>query len=104
MKLASLGLNHLVSLSATLQTVRPRSSALSSGHLRIAPPQPSSTRPRWRAYQAASSLWLVFDLKNTPPIPVTFGMARLWHDGEPGRRPKRPGYCTVATGSYGPSG
>src|SRR3954462_4150208 len=71
MKLEVLGLNHFESRSATCQTVRPRSSALSSGHLRIAPPQSSSAIPRLSRYQAASRLWSDVDLKKTPPIPVT---------------------------------
>src|SRR5690242_2223670 len=71
MKLEVLGLNHFDSGSATCQTVSPRSSALSSGHLRIAPPQSSSAMPRLSRYQAARRLWSDVDLKKTPPIPVT---------------------------------
>src|ERR1700712_3691478 len=74
MKVEVLGLNHSPSFSATCHTVTPRSSALSSGHFRIAPPHSSSGSPRCFAYQAASSLWLPFDLMNTPPMPVTFAM------------------------------
>src|SRR5262245_23139699 len=68
----SLGLNHLVSLSATCQTVKPLSVPLSSGHLRIAPPQGSSGMPRCLLYQAASAALSLVLLKKTPPIPVTF--------------------------------
>src|SRR4051812_9975730 len=76
MKLDALGLNHSLLFSATCQTVRPRSSALSSGHFKIAPPHASSANPRWRAYQAASCLGSDVDLKNTPPIPVILAMGR----------------------------
>src|SRR6185295_700757 len=74
MKLDSLGLNHWLFFSATVQTVRPRSSALSSGHFKIAPPHSSSCNPRCRAYQAASCVWSDLDLKKTPLIPVTLAM------------------------------
>src|SRR5688572_10000603 len=69
-----LGLNHLLSLDAVLQTVRPLSSALSSGHLRIAPPQSSSGIPRCFRYHAASAALSPLLLKKTPPIPVTFAI------------------------------
>src|SRR5262245_8801363 len=82
MKLDSLGLNHSVFFSATCQTVRPRSSALSSGHLKIAPPHSSSARPRCCLYQAASCLWSDLDLKNTPPIPVTLAMGCTMPEAE----------------------
>src|SRR5215468_2918858 len=74
MKLEVLGLNHFDSRSATCQTVRPPSPALSSGHFRIAPPHSSSARPRLSLYHVASRLWSDVDLKNTPPIPVTRAM------------------------------
>src|SRR3954466_1539660 len=75
MKLEVLGLNHFDSRSATCQTVRPRSSALSSGHSSFAPPQGSSTMPRLSRYHAANRLWSDVDLKKTPPIPVTRAIA-----------------------------
>src|SRR5690606_12166623 len=74
MKDESLGLNHWLSLSATCHTVRPSSSALSSGHLSTAPPKPSSGMPRCSWYQAASALLSSFDFRNTPPIPVTLAI------------------------------
>src|SRR3954471_7239091 len=70
MKEDSLGLNHLLSLSATCQTVRPRSSARSSGHRRTAPPKSCSTMPRCFWYQAASAAPSPLLLRKTPPIPV----------------------------------
>src|SRR4249919_1643831 len=70
MKDEVLGLNHLLSFPARLQTVTPRSSALSSGHLRMAPPQSSSAMPRCFLYHAASAAWSPLLLRNTPPIPV----------------------------------
>src|SRR5215212_2569823 len=72
-----LGLNHLLSFPATCHTVRPRSSALSSGHLRMAPPKSSSGMPRCFRYHAASAAWSPVLLKNTPPIPVTFAIIPL---------------------------
>src|SRR5215831_2250288 len=75
MKLAKLGLNHSVSLSATCHTVSPPSGAWSADHLSSAPPHDSTVRPKWRVYHAASSRAPDFDLKNTPPMPVTFAMA-----------------------------
>src|SRR4029079_13449105 len=72
MKEDVLGLNHLVSLSATCHTVRTRSSALSSGHLRIAPPKSSSRMPKCLRYHAASAALSPLLLKKTPPIPVIF--------------------------------
>src|SRR4026207_235587 len=72
-----LGLNHLVSDFATLHTVSPLSSALSSGHFRIAPPKDSSANPRCFSYHAASALGSPVLLKKTPPIPVTFAIAVL---------------------------
>src|SRR5215210_7290290 len=77
MKEELLGLNHLLSFFATCQTVRPRSSALSSGHLRIAPPKSSSGMPRCFRYHAASAALSPLLLENTPPIPVTFAIVRL---------------------------
>src|SRR5690606_1767812 len=74
MKVESLGLNHWLSLSATCHTVSPSSSALSSGHLSTAPPNPSSGMPRCSWYQAASALLSSFDFRNTPPIPVTLAI------------------------------
>src|SRR5436190_6614039 len=71
MKSAVLGPNQSVSFSATCHTVTPRSSALSSGQRRIAPPKSSRRRPRCAAYHAASALWSLLVLKNTPPMPVT---------------------------------
>jgi hypothetical protein len=77
MKDELLGLNHLLSDLATLQTVSPLSSALSSGHLRIAPPQSSSAIPRCFLYHAASAALSPVLLKKTPPIPVTFAIETL---------------------------
>src|SRR6185295_11193178 len=77
MKEELLGLNHWVSFSATCHTVRPRSSALSSGHLRIAPPKSSSRRPKCFRYQAASAALSPLLLKKTPPIPVIFAIVAL---------------------------
>src|ERR1044072_1797695 len=77
MNAESLGLNHLLSLAATCQTVRPPSSALSSGHLRITPPHSSGFMPRCFSYQAASARWSPRLLKNTPPIPVALAIRLL---------------------------
>src|SRR5262245_53443677 len=77
MKEDLLGLNHWLSFPATCHTVRPRSSALSSGHLRIAPPQSSSVRPRCFRYHAASAAPSPLLLRKTPPIPVIFAIAGL---------------------------
>src|SRR4029434_2031616 len=77
MKEDLLGLNHWLSLSATCHTVRPRSSALSSGHRRIAPPKSSSGMPKCFRYHAASAALSPLLLKKTPPTPVTFAMAAL---------------------------
>src|SRR5688500_15046274 len=74
MKDEVLGLNHLLSLPATLHTVRPRSSAVSFGHLRMAPPQSSSGMPRCVQYHAASAALSPVLLMNTPPSPVTFAI------------------------------
>src|SRR5262245_26976754 len=85
MKEALLGLNHLVSPSATCHTVRPRSPALSSGQRRMAPPKSSSGMPRCFSYHAARSVLLPLLLKKTPPIPVTLAivvsqsLSRLTH-------------------------
>src|SRR6185369_1553216 len=72
-----LGLNHLLSFPATCHTVRPRSSALSSGHLRIAPPKSSSAIPKYFRYHAASAAWSPLLLKKTPPTPVIFAILAL---------------------------
>src|SRR6266446_6112482 len=77
MKEDLLGLNHLLSFSATCHTVRPRSSALSSGHLRMAPPKSSSDMPKCFRYHAASAALSPLVLKKTPPTPVTFAIAPL---------------------------
>src|SRR6266853_4416321 len=77
MKEDLLGLNHWLSFSATCHTVRPRSSALSSGHLRIAPPKSSSDMPRCCRYHAASAVLSPLLLKKTPPTPVTFAIVPL---------------------------
>src|SRR6266566_8307957 len=77
MKDESLGLNHWLSLSATCHTVRPRSSALSSGHLRIAPPKSSSVIPKCFRYHAASAALSPLLLKKTPPTPVIFAIVAL---------------------------
>src|SRR5512132_2234126 len=71
------GLNHWLSFAATCHTVRPRSSALSFGHLRIAPPKSSSGMPKCFRYHAASAVLSPVLLKNTPPIPVTFAIVSL---------------------------
>src|SRR5687768_2314139 len=76
-----LGLNHLLSFPATCHTVSPRSSALSSGHLRMAPPNSSSGIPRCFWYQAASAALSPVLLKNTPPTPVTFAIVSLLAGG-----------------------
>src|SRR3982751_2315725 len=70
-----LGLNHLLSFAARCHTVRPRSSALSSGHLRMAPPKSSTGMPRCFRSHAASAALSPLLLKKTPPIPVTFAIA-----------------------------
>src|SRR5688572_28324296 len=70
-----LGLNHLLSFPATCHTVRPPSSALSSGHLRMAPPKSSSGMPRCFRYHAASAALSPVLLKNTPPTPVILAMS-----------------------------
>src|SRR5450631_266236 len=77
MKEDLLGPNHWLSLSARCQTVRPRSSALSSGHLRTAPPKSSSCMPKCFRYHAASEALSPLHLKKTPPIPVTFAIVAL---------------------------
>src|SRR6185437_446681 len=77
MKEDLLGLNHALSFSATCHTVRPRSSALSSGHLRIAPPQSSSEMPKCFRYHAPSAAWSPLLLKKTPPTPVIFAIVPL---------------------------
>src|SRR5450631_1546877 len=77
MKEDLLGPNHWLSLSARCQTVRPRSSALSSGHLRTAPPKSSSCMPKCFRYHAASAALSPLLLKKTPPIPVTFAIVAL---------------------------
>src|SRR5512145_1721879 len=74
MKDASLGLNHWLSFSATCQTVRPPSSARSSGHLRMAPPNGSSDMPRCCRYHATSAALSPLLLKKTPPTPVTLAI------------------------------
>src|SRR5215203_2973371 len=73
----ALGANHWLSRPATLHTVRPLSSALSSGHFRIAPPHSSRERPRCFWYQAARALGS-FTLKKTPPMPVMRAMQAPW--------------------------
>src|SRR5258705_6407260 len=72
-----LGLNHSLSFAATCHTVRPRSSARSSGHLRIAPPKSSSGMPKCFRYHAARAALSPVLLKNTPPTPVIFAIAPL---------------------------
>src|SRR5439155_25074998 len=66
-----------LSFSATCHTVRPRSSALSSGHLRIAPPKSSSDMPKCFRYHAASAALSPVLLKKTPPTPVIFAIVPL---------------------------
>src|ERR1700688_2253319 len=73
-----LGLNHLLSLSAICHAVTPLSSALSSDHLRAAPPKSSSRIPKCSLYQCARALLSCLDLKNTPPIPVIFATLTSW--------------------------
>src|SRR3954464_3084566 len=70
----SLGLNHLLSFPARCQTVTPRSSALSSGHLSTAPPQSASGMPRCCWYHEANAALSPLLLRNTPPIPVIFAI------------------------------
>src|SRR2546423_3638196 len=77
MKEDLLGLNHWLSFSATCHTVRPRSSALSSGHLRIAPPKSSSDMPKCFRYHAASAALSPLLLKKTPPTPVILAIVAL---------------------------
>src|SRR6185295_430374 len=77
MKEESLGLNHWLSFSATCHTVRPRSSALSSGHFRIAPPKSSRGMPRCFRYHAVSAALSPLLFKKTPPIPVIFAIVAL---------------------------
>src|SRR6266850_7262975 len=77
MKEDLLGLNHWLSFSARCHTVRPRSSALSSGHLRIAPPKSSSDMPKCCRYHAASVALSPSLLKKTPPTPVIFAIVAL---------------------------
>src|SRR5215510_8653646 len=79
MKEDVLGLNHRLSFSATCQTVRPRSSARSSGHRRIAPPKSSSAMPRCFRYHAASAAPSPLLLKKTPPTPVILAIVALLH-------------------------
>src|SRR6059036_1616763 len=74
-----LGLNHWLSFSATCQTERPRSSALSSGHLRTAPPNSFSAIPKCCRYHAASAALSPLLLKKTPPTPVIFAIVALLH-------------------------
>src|ERR1700687_2201186 len=73
-----LGLNHLLSLSAICHAVTPLSSALSSDHLRAAPPKSSSRIPKCSLYQCARALLSCLDLKNTPPIPVIRATLTPW--------------------------
>src|SRR4051812_35613901 len=74
-----LGLNHLLSFDATCHTVRPRSSPLSSGHLKTAPPKSDCGIPRCFRYHAASAALSLLLLKNTPPTPVIFAIGLpLW--------------------------
>src|SRR4051794_1394726 len=72
-----LGLNHLLSFPATCQTVTPRSSAVSSGHRRTAPPKSASGIPKCVRYHAASAALSPVLLKNTPPTPVIFAIVLL---------------------------
>src|SRR5213594_2069846 len=105
MKEDLLGLNHWLSFSATCHTVRPRSSALSSGHLRIAPPKSSSDMPKCFRYHAASAALSPLLLKKTPPTPVIFAIVALlpiqppngWRlsCGRPARRRKARGRQSV---------
>src|SRR5882724_2298633 len=84
MKEELLGLNHWLSFSATCHTVRPRSSALSSGHLRIAPPKSSSSMPKCFRYHAASAALSPLLLRKTPPTPVIFAIVALLLSRPPG--------------------
>src|SRR5678816_3537372 len=86
MKEDVLGLNHSLSFPATCHTVRPRSSAVSSGHLRIAPPKGSSGMPRCFRYHAASAALSPALLKNTPPTPVIFAIVPLLFIRPPDRK------------------
>src|SRR5882762_4521552 len=83
MKEDLLGPNHWLSFSATCHTVRPRSSALSFGHLRIAPPKSSSCMPRCFRYHAASAALSPLLLKKTPPTPVIFAIVTLLPTSSP---------------------
>src|SRR5688572_18219102 len=74
MKAESLGLNHWLSLSASAHTVRPLSSALSSGQRRTAPPKSDSSMLRCRWYHAANAVASPLHFRKTPPIPVTFAI------------------------------
>src|SRR5690349_17954123 len=76
MKDESLGANHFVSGLATVQTVRPLSSAVSCGQRSTAPPHVSSGNPRCFWYQAASADGSLLLLKNTTPMPVTLATGR----------------------------
>src|SRR4051812_10742933 len=81
MKRALLGLNQLLSFSATCHTVRPLSSAVSAGQLNTAPPHSSSFTPRCRWYHAASALESWLERKKTPPMPVTLAIGRSYPRG-----------------------
>src|SRR6187431_2349948 len=97
-----LGLNHWLSLPAVHHTVRPRSSALSSGHRRIAPPKSSSGMFRCFRYHAAKAAPSPLLLKKTPPTPVTFAIALLLPSSAAAcieaccRGDRRDGYAHVA--------
>src|SRR5215210_1920597 len=104
MKEELLGLNHLLSFFATCQTVRPRSSAPSSGHLRMAPPKSSSGMPRCFRYHAASAAWSPLVLKNTPPTPVTLAIVPPPFTEPPDAHGQRHARYTVATSSRPASG
>src|SRR6266566_5166248 len=86
MKEDLLGLNHWLSFAATCHTVRPRSSAKSSGHLRIAPPKSSSDMPKCFRYHAARAALSPLLLKKTPPIPVIFATVALLLSRSPNAR------------------
>jgi hypothetical protein len=106
MKAEVLGLNHLLSFFATDQTVSPPSSAVSSVHFRMAPPNGSSVIPRCSWYHAFRAAWSPVLLKNTPPIPVTFAIDSLDQGGFhlPTRHasvPLSPGKCIANVGSSG---
>src|SRR4051812_39350024 len=74
-----LGANHWLSRPARLHTVSPLSSAVSSGHFRIAPPHSSSESPRCFWYQSARALGSSA-LKNTPPMPVMRAMQAPYNE------------------------